>query len=298
MAIFNNLSVPADSRAASDEASESKSIGSNRRLSRTGVLIVNADDWGRNVETTDRILECVLRGTISSASAMVFMEDSERAAALAREREVDVGLHLNLTTPFLSSVSSGRLAEHHKRVADFLLRSRMSQVIYHPGIAGSFEYVVTAQLEEFQRIYGEEPRRIDGHHHMHLSANVLFAGLLPTGTIVRRNFSFQPGEKSWLNRLYRTVIDSTLAKRHRITDFFFSLPPLEPVGRLDRIFALASHSVVEVESHPVNPEEYRFLTEGKIFQRLGALPIESYFAHAADSMGEKAGGKSNGSAHC
>src|SRR6185369_10838794 len=66
----------------------------------TGLLILNADDWGRDSKTTNMILDCVVRGSVSSTSAMVFMEDSERAAALARQHRVDCGLHLNFTTPF------------------------------------------------------------------------------------------------------------------------------------------------------------------------------------------------------
>src|SRR6266480_4217678 len=65
-----------------------------------GVLIVNADDWGRDAETTARIAECVVPGGVSSVSAMVFMADSERAADTARERGIDAGLHVNFTTPF------------------------------------------------------------------------------------------------------------------------------------------------------------------------------------------------------
>src|SRR2546426_10477618 len=49
---------------------------------KAGLLIMNADDWGRDRQTTDRTFECVLRGTVSSVSAMVFMEDSERAATI------------------------------------------------------------------------------------------------------------------------------------------------------------------------------------------------------------------------
>jgi predicted glycoside hydrolase/deacetylase ChbG (UPF0249 family) len=259
LAISDNLTVP---EPAVDTTPTNRFSNPNRELPCPGVLIINADDWGRNAETTDRILECVLLGSVSSTSAMVFMEDSERAAALAQERGVDIGLHLNLTTSFSASSVPGQLTKHHARVSGFLLRSRMSQVIYHPGLAGSFEYVVKAQIDEFQRLYGVGPRRVDGHHHMHLCANVLFAGLLPEGTIARRNFSFRPGEKSGVNRLYRRGIDRILARRHRLTDFFFSLPPLEPLERLEQIFALASQSVVEVETHPVNAEEHRFLTDG------------------------------------
>jgi len=243
--------------------------------SQAGVLIINADDWGRGAGTTDRIFECIRQGSVSSTSGMVFMEDSERAAALAQERNIDVGLHLNLTTPFSASAVRDRLVQHHGRVSRFLLRRRLSQCVFHPGLASSFEYLVKAQLEEFSRIYGEDPRRVDGHHHMHLCANVLFADLLPKGTIARRNFSFQPGEKSGMNRLYRKVIDSILSRRHRLTDLFFDLLPIDNTERLVRIFTAARKSVVEVETHPINPEEYHFLTEGGIFRLAQYSPIAS-----------------------
>ena len=113
---------------------------------------------------------------------------------------------------------------------------------------------------------------------MHLCSNVLFGGLLLPGVIVRRNFFFHAGEKSLGNRLFRRVIDGMLARRHRVVDFFFSLRPLEPPERLTRMFSLARRFVIEVEAHPINPEEYRFLTEGGIFRLLGNLPIAKRFA--------------------
>jgi hypothetical protein len=90
--------------------------------------------------------------------------------------------------------------------------------------------------------------------------------------------SFAAGEKSFGNRLYRKVVDHMLARRHRLTDFFFSLEPLEPSGRLQRIFSLARQFVVEVGTHPVNPKEYRFLAGGEIFRWAGGCPIAPRFA--------------------
>jgi hypothetical protein len=223
-------------------------------------LIINADDWGRDARTTQCILDCALLGTVSSASAMVFMADSERSACLAREHKVDVGLHLNLTTPFSGVVANAALVEHQRKLVHFLTRNRLAQVIYHPGLAPSFAYVVAAQIDEFQRLYGVMPKRIDGHHHMHLCTNVLLANLLPAAIIVRRNFSFQDGEKGRLNRFYRHLVNRRLKKRHHLTDFFFSLPPLSPPRRMQYIIDTARSSSVEVETHPINPEEYRFLT--------------------------------------
>jgi hypothetical protein len=251
--------------------------GAARNPAHAGLLIINADDWGRDHETTERTFECIRRGAVSSVSAMVFMGDSDRAAAIAKENAIHAGLHLNFTTPFSAPDCSTRLAEHQQRLARYLLRHRLAQVVFHPMLARSFEYVVSAQLDEFCRLYGTPPQRLDGHHHMHLCANVLLGRLLPPGTVVRRNFSFQPGEKSPGNRFYRKVVDRMLARRHRLTDFFFSLPPLQPPGRLERISSLARRFVVEVETHPLDAEEYRFLAGGELFRRAGDVPIASRF---------------------
>ena len=209
---------------------------------------------------------------------MVFMQDSERAAAMARERRVDAGLHLNFTTRFSSADCLAQLAEHQRKLATYLRRRPLARVIFHPGLAASFEYVVAAQLDEFRRLYGTAPERLDGHHHMHLCANVLLAGLLPPGTLVRRNFSFQRGEKNWANRFYRKLQDRRLGRRHRLADFLFSLAPFQPPDRLQRIFSLAREFVVEVETHPINLDEYRFLTGGEVFGWAGDIPIATSFA--------------------
>jgi chitin disaccharide deacetylase len=246
-----------------------------------GLLILNADDWGRNQETTDRIFECVNLGVVSSTSAMMFMEDSERAAKIAVQSGIDAGLHLNFTTPFSSPGCPAWLVERQYELSEYLRRHPFARVLYHPGLARSFEDLVAAQLDEFRRLYHRAPERLDGHHHMHLCANVIFGGLLPNGTVVRRNFSFLPGEKSLLNRLYRKSMDRILARKHCVVDLFFSLPPLEPVSRLQRIFSLASHFVIEVETHPINPDEYRFLTQGEILRHVGDTVIAPRFAGPA-----------------
>lgn len=280
---LDNMSEIMTTKPPADSGSE-VSCARNSTVGTNGILIVNADDWGRNHETTERISECILAGAVSSTSAMVFMEDSERAATVAQERGIDAGLHLNVTTIFSAAQCPAALVGHQQRLAKYLLRGRLAQAIFHPGLTQSFEYVVSAQIEEYRRLYGRPPERIDGHHHMHLCANVLLAKLLPAGTIVRRNFSFQPGEKSLYNRLYRKAVDHMLARRHRLTDFFYSLPPMHPAERLQRIFSVARRSVVELETHPVNPEEYRFLAGGEIFRCAEGAPIVPRFM--ARSKGE------------
>ena len=257
-----SLPCPEQSRglrgAAKDGATQDTTVGSR------GSLIINADDWGRDRDNTDRTFQCLSRGIVTSVSAMVFMEDSERAASIASENRIDAGLHLNFTTAFSAKGCSANLLEHQGRLAKYLLSNRFSQVLFHPALANSFEYVVSHQLDAFHRTYGEVPQRLDGHHHMHLCSNVLLGRLMPAGTLVRRSFTFQPGEKSWVNRAYRRLIDRLLASRHRITDYFFSIEPLDPRTRLQQIFKLADTYTIEVETHPVRPEEFRFLMGDEI----------------------------------
>jgi hypothetical protein len=257
--------------------------GTNTRLQPAlgGCLIINADDWGRDARTTDRTFECFQHGTLSSASGMVFMQDSARAASIAAERGLDIGLHLNLTATFSAPETPTRLASHQQKVREYLCAHRFARLLYHPGLANSFEYAVARQFEEFSRLYGSTPDRIDGHHHMHLSANVLLQGLLPSGAIVRRHFSYEPGEKIFRNSVFRLFSRALLAGRYRVTDFFFSLPPLKSEVRLQRIFNLAQRSVVELETHSINPEEYRFLTGGDLIRWTMDYPSAVTFGRAA-----------------
>lgn len=263
-------------------------------------VIVNADDWGREVFTTDRILECVRAGVVSSASAMVFMQDAERAADLARAHAVDCGLHLNLTLELSAPGCSPGLREHHRKVKRFLESFRFAPAFRHPRLASSFEYVVRAQLDEYERLYGVPPRRVDGHHHMHLCANVIREDLLPAGLIVRRNFSFRSGEKSGLNRAYRGWIDRQLAERYQLTDYFFDLTPLRPPERLKRMFELGARANVEIETHPALYEEYRFLRGGELERYAGSVAVmRGYglrrFAAGQSNFGARESSK-NGSA--
>jgi chitin disaccharide deacetylase len=245
-----------------------------------GCLIINADDWGLDARTTDQTFECFKRGRLSSASGMVFMQDSGRAASIATEHGLDIGLHLNLTAPFSAPEVPTRLATHHQKIREYLRAHRVARLLYNPGLADSFEYAVARQFEEFCRLYGRTPDRIDGHHHMHLSVNVLLRGLLPPGIIVRRHFSYELGEKMLRNSVFRLYSRALLGGRYRVTDFFFSLPPFAPAVRMQRMFNLARRSIVEVETHPINPEEYRFLTGGNLLRWTNDCPPAPSFRDA------------------
>jgi predicted glycoside hydrolase/deacetylase ChbG (UPF0249 family) len=241
------------------------------------MLIVNADDWGRSVAETDAALRCFRERRITSVSAMVFMQDSERAAKLAKHYEVDdVGLHLNFSEEFTDRSSPETLKEYHGRIIRFLRRNKYAQLLYNPFLRKAFAYCYQAQAEEFVRLFGKQPSHIDGHHHMHLCANVLLSNLIPAGTRLRRNFSFWPGEKSMLNRAYRMLVDRWLARRYRLVDYFFDLTQCIEGKKLDRVAALAKSSHMELMTHPVVSGEEEYLMSDEFRAILQHLETGGY----------------------
>ncbi len=236
------------------------------RESVSGCLIINADDWGRNRDTTDRIFECTCRKTVSSVSAMVFMEDSERSAEIARKSGIDAGLHLNLTTPFTAPDCSPALIDQQHRIAEYFRRYHpLARVVYHPGLARAFKDVVGAQIDEFRRIYGTDPARIDGHHHVHLSSNVVFGGLFPPGRSSGETFHSSQARKAGTTALFRNFVDGVVARNHRVTDFFFSIDPIDEPGRLQRIFSLAQHPSSKLKHIPMYQRSIDFFAGLKYF---------------------------------
>jgi len=242
------------------------------------VVIINADDWGRSRDETDAAADCFARGRITSVTAMVFMQDSERAAHVARERGIDVGLHLNLDQPFTGEVPSGPARERHERVVAFLTSREYAFLLYNPLLSQDFRDAYQAQYAEFVRLYGRPPSHVDGHHHLHLCTNMLLGRVITQGVRVRRSFHFWPGEKGLANRSYRKAVDWLLARRHPIVDYFFALPHCFDERRMDRVVSLARTAVVEIMTHPTNPAEHAFLTGFKFASSLGSIQAGTYAA--------------------
>jgi len=231
------------------------------------MLIVTADDYGKTRQATDNISKCFLGRKITSASAMVFMGDSERAAEMALQTGLEVGLHLNFTQPFSAGDLPLKLCEHQNRVGSYLAKHKLAQVLYNPLLADSFHSLFLAQREEFMRLYGKVPDFVNGHHHMHLCANVLASKMIPNGAQVRRTFTFYPGEKNPFNLLYRHILDIWISRRFISTNCFFSIAPVQNHERLQNIVKRAAKETIEIEVHPEYFEEIEFLLSDQ-FQNL------------------------------
>lgn len=224
------------------------------------MLIITADDYGKRMQTTDCILECFQNHSITSASAMVFMEDSDRSALLARDTDFEIGLHLNLTEAFTGREVGENIRRQQARVARYLNRYRYAQALFNPFLMNAFRLLVKSQWAQFEQLYGRPPDFVNGHHHMHLCANVLGQHLLPGKVRIRGPFTFKSGEKSRMNRGYRSLIARHLHNAFITPDRLYSIEPVADTDRFRRIVREAMVLNVELEVHPENVEQQQLLS--------------------------------------
>lgn len=250
------------------------------------MLIVNADDWGYNMATTDAIATAFRAGRVTSASAMVFMHDSERAAALADQESLPVGLHLNLMERYTAErvarairrrqelvVSSFQVSQRPRWLADWKLSPRVRQCLED-------------QIDEFTHLYATAPTHVDGHQHGHLSTPVLRSLARDPRPSVRCSFTFRRGEKSALNRALRFTLNRYIRTRFHSTDRFYSIRALHPrLGGYGLEGALAeSHRVdVEIMVHPGLRDELEILMSDDWSRMLAGVPVGSFMNLAAGS---------------
>lgn len=234
------------------------------------MLIINADDFGQTRVATDRIIAVYRQGAVTSTSTMVFMEDSERAAELAKETGIDTGLHLNFTQRFTRQGRTPRAVEQQEQIVRFLKGNKFANLFYHPGLRRQFRSVFQMQLEEFWRLFGRGPSHFDGHHHMHLCANMLFDQIIPAGEKVRRSLCFFPRQKGWLNCGYRWMVAKWIRRRYESTDYLFTLPDCIRSDGFEQIVALARRANVELETHPEELAESEWLL-GDVCAKIRAL---------------------------
>jgi len=229
-----------------------------------GLLIVNGDDLGRSVAASDAIIACWLAGGISSATHMVWMADSDRAATLAREASLPTGLHLNLVEPYSSPEVPEAVRARQAAVAAHYGAggSRVRLHVYDPRLRRPVRLVIADQLARFRELHGADPTHVDGHHHGHLIPTALMSPALPRGTRARKGFTFIGDERSRPSRAVRRARNALIARRFRTTDWLFDLCELHPrLGgtRLEDKLGLARSESVELMTHPVVRDEYELL---------------------------------------
>ena len=244
-----------------------------------GLLIVNGDDWGQTRRATDAILDCYTAGRLTTASAMVFMADSARAAHLAALHDLPVGLHLNLTDPYTSDVTPADIRRRQLRAARFFRAHRFARWLYNPFVARAVRAAILDQLAEFKRLYGRDPTHFDGHHHIHVTPNVLLARAIPPGLQMGRSLTFLRGEKPLLNRMWRGAFNGYIGRRHPRVDYLFELSRIQVSAAApasSEHLRFASQSAVEIICHPEVGADYELLMSDAWIELLREFTTGTY----------------------
>ena len=115
------------------------------------VLIVNADDFGRNAAINEGIVRTVEHGIVTSASLMVRWPAAVAAAVYARRnRRLSVGLHVDL-------------GEWENRDGGWHVVYQVAALEDRAAVAKE----VAAQLNGFRDLVGRDPTHLDSHQHVH-----------------------------------------------------------------------------------------------------------------------------------
>jgi predicted glycoside hydrolase/deacetylase ChbG (UPF0249 family) len=123
-------------------------------------IVLCADDFGLNSGVSQGILKLVQMRRLSAVSCMTNMPDFDLYGKdlCALKREVQTGLHFNLTEGYLLS-EPGRPC--------FSLNNLLAKSHLHLLKLDLVTKEFNAQLDHFIEMMGEMPDFIDGHEHVH-----------------------------------------------------------------------------------------------------------------------------------
>ncbi|MEP1094464.1 MAG: ChbG/HpnK family deacetylase [Cyclobacteriaceae bacterium] len=138
-------------------------------------LIVNADDFGLCHSVNQAILDCFLKGNLTSTTMMTNMPGTNEAAQLSKDHpSLGVGLHFSLT--------EGQPLTACKSLTDsrgqFLDRGTLiTKILVKKIVWGEVEKEFLAQLEKAIEL-DVNPTHVDSHQHVHLIPGI-FRTILP-----------------------------------------------------------------------------------------------------------------------
>jgi predicted glycoside hydrolase/deacetylase ChbG (UPF0249 family) len=242
----------------------------SRRAYDVRVLIVNADDFGANVSATDRAIEAFGARAISSCSAMVWMRGSARAGQLGRQRELPLGLHLNLTLPLDASDVPREVRERQLRLTESFSSGSWREDIVDRPLRTLVRDAVSDQLGQFIEQYGE-PTHLDGHHFVHVHEAVL--EVLPP-TLVIRAMLREPKRADDP----ATERERRLRERFRAPSMTLAFEHLHPMlgGVGFSVLERARSDSLEVMCHPHQAGHIEALMSAEWHAALGQLPVGSF----------------------
>ena len=126
-------------------------------------LVLCADDFAVNASASRGIAQLARQGRLSATSAMVLAPRWPQDVALLRELRgrIDVGLHLDWTSPFAQAAGHG-----------VPLSRAMGRALLGGFDRTAARTVIERQLDAFEAAWQAGPDHVDGHQHVQQFAGI------------------------------------------------------------------------------------------------------------------------------
>lgn len=185
-------------------------------------LIINADDFGYCPNRNQGIIDCYLKGGITSATLMVNALYAKHAVDLAVKHGLPLGLHFNITEgkPISSIDMISSIIDSKNGL--FLGKFGLREAFLKDCINQDHVLIeLNAQIDKFNELTGCNPIHVDGHHHIHVHpqvvkvfSNILAKRGIKATRLPKENIEFFNDFTEEQLKFYRSVIsDSDLASQ-------------------------------------------------------------------------------------
>lgn len=134
-------------------------------------LIVTADDFGYSRNVNKAIIKCFKEGVVTSTSLIVnTMYFDESVKLLKQNRNIDVGIHINLTE--FKPLTKARILTDKN--GNLIHKAKWLNGYYNNADKNETEKEIEAQI--IKAIYsGLKITHLNGHNHIHIFPNVIDA---------------------------------------------------------------------------------------------------------------------------
>jgi predicted glycoside hydrolase/deacetylase ChbG (UPF0249 family) len=142
-------------------------------------LIINADDFAQSAAVDGAIIDLAERKAINATSALVLSPRWEKSANTLLGLQIQVGLHLDLSSEFAQNFDC------HYPLSKLIYAAYTGQ-LSQPRL----EQVIALQWDKFSEYYGRSQDFIDGHQHVHqlpIVREALFAVITKRGWHLEQN---------------------------------------------------------------------------------------------------------------
>jgi predicted glycoside hydrolase/deacetylase ChbG (UPF0249 family) len=212
-------------------------------------LIINADDFGINAETTHAIMAAMDSGLCLDTTLLVNFENSEHAAKLAisNKRKDHVGIHLNLTEgkPLSTRIQNERLFCNEEGLFHYKKQKRILKLSIAEKKAVCEE--ITSQIR-LCRSFGIPISHADSHNHIHEEPGLflLLINILKKEKIPFLRLTNNLEKVALPNRIYRNSCNYILnTKKISGTNYFGSTSDFR-----NSTTKFQSDAIVELMIHP------------------------------------------------